>query len=160
MEQQVCRRGNPSNSPPAEHVRPGDEFESLALNVACQVVYAWRPRRRSQSVPAAFCIYGLFFQGHSAVNETKRAIVFHSATAINYLKAYFLGGTVAALAASQKRLSSSRLDSQVIGTKPSPKRLLTPPSGTSYLLTYAHNWSIGHRRLFSTHLSSGFSPHL
>lgn len=83
------------------------------------------PRRRSQSVPAVFCIYGLFCQGHSAVNETKHAIVFHSAATINYTKAYF-GGIATALAAAvtvlsseldfRRRLSSSRPVSQVTGT--------------------------------------------
>lgn len=59
---------------------------------------------------AAFCIYGLFCQGHCAVNETKRAIVFHSATAINYLKAYFLGNGFGCL--------EEKIVSQVIGTTP------------------------------------------
>lgn len=84
-------------------------------------------------MPAAFCIYGLFCQGHSAVNETKRAIVFHSATAINYLKAYFWG-TATTLAASQRRLSSSGLVSQVSGTTPTPESLFGSTPETSYLL--------------------------
>lgn len=74
-----------------KHVRPGDEFESLALNVACQVLWCMGASSPQPISAGCLSIYGLFCQRHSAANETKRAIVFHSAAAINYLKAYFLG---------------------------------------------------------------------